>query len=208
MGTFKERSGEVHDGLTVLRFAWQDKHGVSHWWCRCECGREKVINSNTFGRTKSCGCRRSRHLAAGREALLERITTHGACKTREYRIWANAIYRCRTPTCPGYENYGGRGIRFCERWQDFENFLADMGPCPPKLTLDRIDNDGNYEPGNCRWASRKGQANNRRTSQWFTYKGEKRTASEWCERLKMNKASFWSRIRLGWSIDRIVETPI
>lgn len=206
----EDLTARVFGQLTVLfRCGW-DKFGNILWECRCTCGVDKEISAAVLrrGTTVSCGCHRRAALKAGREALVKRATTHGKSRTREYRIWANAIYRCTTPTCPGYADYGERGIKVCERWQDFENFLADMGPCPPRFTLDRIDNDGDYTPENCRWATRKQQANNRRTSQWFTYKGEKRTAAEWCKRLKMNKATFWSRVRDGWSIERIVETPI
>ena len=122
----------------------------------CDCGTIKVISSKTVYRTKSCGCLK-------REKIGDNAKKHGYHGTRTYRSWQAMKGRCYRRGATGYENYGGRGIIVCKRWRDsFEAFLEDMGERPPGKTLDREDNEGNYRPGNCRWATPTTQQNNRR----------------------------------------------
>lgn len=132
--------------------------------CRCQCGNEKVVlrRSLVTGNTKSCGCLRD---SQNRRANVKHLHTRNRKATKTYTVWRNMVHRCGNPNRPGYENYGGRGITVCSRWKGehgFENFLADMGEKPEGLSLDRIDNDGNYEPSNCRWATWKQQNTNKR----------------------------------------------
>lgn len=158
-----ELSGKRFGGLTVEKFSAIAKSGHAVWRCTCECGRTVFVATKHLGRgTKSCGCLRKR-----RARLLN--LTHGhhinGAPSKTYSSWRAMIKRCYHKTHIYYKNYGGRGIKVCDPWHTFENFLADMGERPLGKTLDRYpNNDGNYEPSNCRWASLIEQANNRHRS--------------------------------------------
>lgn len=170
---------------------------VGYALCRCACGteREVRIQSLKSGGSRSCGC----DVPARMSALLKgRARTHGRAASDTYRSWQAMKSRCGNPKHRAFKDYGARGIVVCERWADsFENFLADMGERPPGATLDRKDGDGNYEPGNCRWASRKEQQRNRRVTRFITINGERLSAAEWQERLGLAGSTFRYRVARG-----------
>lgn len=159
-----ELTGRAFGRLTVLEFAGMGDDYASKWIVRCECGTEKIVDGKNlvYGRTRSCGCRQG-----GRSGLYGAVKrTHGVSnKSPLYVAWIGMKMRCGNPNNPDYPNYGGRGIRVCGEWlHSFEAFQRDMGPSwQRKLTLDRIDSNGNYEPANCRWVPMSEQWKTRRT---------------------------------------------
>lgn len=202
--------GQTFGHLIVIR---RDLNRISRgtaWIVRCECGVEKSVIYSDLRRIFSCGCMTSDLIAAKR-------TKHGHARSRrtgtpsspEYKIWTDILRRAHSGSTKAAEHYLHRGITVCERWLDFSNFLADMGPRPsPEHTVDRINNDGPYSPENCRWATNDVQARNKRTTVWIEANGERMCLQDWANRLGCAHSTILHRIRkLGWSPERAVTTP-
>lgn len=197
----RDISGQKFGRLLVCSFSHMDSRGRLFWNCTCDCGKNKVVQGSDIegGRSRSCGCTQ-------REAARKRLTSHGLTGTRTYRIWAQMIQRCRPER--GYDRYGVRGIRVCERWMLFENFLDDMGECPGAFEIDRVDNNGNYEPGNCRWVSRKENQRNTNRSAFLTLNGETKTMVEWSELMGIQQGTILARLKRGWTVEMAITRPV
>lgn len=195
MSKRRDLAGRQFGMITVLSYS-HTISGRAQWLCECQCGNRKVIPAEHLrdGVKSSCGC-----------VPINR--THGMRGTRIYTIWKNIRARCTNTKERGYANYAGRGIRLCERWYKFENFYSDMGDPPtPKHSIDRINNNGNYEPGNCRWATPTEQARNRRNSVIVEHNGISMTCAEWDQSRGFPQGTIARRIRKGWSVNDAVET--
>ena len=209
MPKFIDLTGKKFNRLTVVKKA-ENVNGLTAWLCLCECGNEVVLAGKYLksNNTKSCGCLKL-------EGLTNRSLRHGATTGRtmtpEYRVWAQMKKRCLNPKCRGYENYGGRGIEVCSRWNSFENFLDDMGKKPaPNYSIERIDVNGNYEPGNCEWIPFENQCNNKRTSHLVTAFGETKSMMAWAkdERCSVSYTTLRGRLNeYGWTPERAITAP-
>ena len=186
------------DRLVVIRRASATSSRNIRWECLCDCGEMTVVQGGSLknGRTRSCGCLQK-----------EIATKHGMEDTLTYTTWAQMKTRCLNPRHRWYSYYGGRGIRVCRRWLQFENFLADMGVKPKGMTLDRLDNSGDYSSGNCRWATREVQQNNRRNTRFLLFRGKRQSVMQWCRELGIAERLIRGRLRLGWSPERIFTEP-
>lgn len=181
-----EKETEKRDGTNVC------------WACKCECGNNTIVSTRSLrtGHTKSCGCLQ-------RQTSSENITRvnkrHGKHDAPVFRVWCSMIARCSYSSQQNYSFYGGRGIRVCDRWLKFENFLEDMGEPEPGMQIDRIDPDGDYCLENCRWTSRKQQCRNRRSNKILVFNGEAKCLAQWAEELKIPPSTLSNRIKNGWS---------
>ena len=176
------------------------KSHVAMWLCKCDCGNTKILKGQHVRRMKSCGCTRG-----------EGNITHGhsmnGIQSPEYRCWSSMIKRCTNHKTKEYPRYGGRGITVCERWRTFDNFIADMGKKPiGKMAIDRIDNNGNYEPGNCRWATYSEQMRNTRKTHLITFRGQTLCLRDWAKVVGINEMTLLYRLR-NWSLDNAMTTP-
>lgn len=184
---------------TILEFSHKGTDGALHWRAVCDCGTQRVVRGGSVlsGRANSCGC-----------LIREAHTTHGMSKTPTFKSWESMRARCENPNDPSYARYGGRGIKVCRRWwESFEAFLEDMGERPEGHTLDRIDNDGDYAPENCRWATHLEQQRNTRSSRRITVNGETLPVIEWAKRAGLPYQLVLNRLIAGWPDDQVLRPP-
>lgn len=175
--------------LTVLSRANNDRFGRTQWHCTCDCGKQHVaaLFRMTSGHTKSCGCIKGKG-----------NPTHRMSSTPTHNSWCGMKQRCNYPGHDQYALYGGRGIKVCDRWNEsFESFLEDMGKKPAGMTIERNDTNGNYEPGNCRWATMAEQNRNRRSNINVERNGVTKCIKDWCDELGMDVDRVYGRIRRG-----------
>ncbi|MGE0584134.1 MAG: hypothetical protein AB7O39_03265 [Flavobacteriaceae bacterium] len=204
--------GERIGYWTVLEPASPDKKRNSRWLCRCVCGVRKTVYQQSLasGKSRSCGCATRVILRdATRKAKLRHGHTANRRATAEYDCWTKIKGRCFNPGAHDYPRYGGRGITVAPEWKcDFEKFLSDMGPRPDGMSIDRIDVNGNYEPGNCRWATDTEQARNRRNSCLISAFGMEMNLHDLCDLIDGDAAAIYRRIHtLGWAHERAITTP-
>jgi len=168
-------------GLLLVISQAEDKHRNTMWLCKCDCGNETITRGQSLriGKAQSCG-----HC----------LTAHKMHGTDIYNLWANMLQRCRNPKSYSYKYYGARGITVCERWLKFDNFYADMWPRPDGMSLDRIDNDGIYEPSNCRWATAAEQARNNRNARKITFNGKTQVLTDWAKEIGLSHACLRYRL--------------
>ena len=200
--------GSRFNRLTVLALAGLPDHPQSLLLCGCDCGTSKIMKARdvVHGRAKSCGCLQRESAQRVVRDVHEKNRKHGLCDSDTYNSWQSMIERCRNERNDRFASYGGRGITVCVRWMDFRNFLSDMGERPKGRTLDRKDNDGNYEPDNCRWATPKQQQRNARRTTFVDYHGKRRVFRDLCEQLGIDHSTVAARIRRGWPIQKALET--
>lgn len=180
--------------LTVVSRSYPNRRGAAVWLCACDCGGQKITTGIllTRGYSQSCGCLQ-------RQRASQSAVTHGQSDRPIYNIWTKMRSRCQNQKNKDFARYGGRGIRVCERWQTFSNFLADMGHPPKGGTIERKDNDGPYSPDNCVWADRKTQGRNTSSNLIVSFGGERVPLAVACERLGLKRNAVYMRMHRGMS---------
>lgn len=195
-------TGQTFGRWTIVGFAGI-RAEKTYWLCRCTCGTERAVSAAHLRRGKStnCGCRR-------KETMRAMHLAHGYAGTPEYAAWAALIARCTNPDHPGFADYGARGIGVCERWRsNFKAFLEDMGPRPTAAySIDRINNDADYSPENCRWATKRQQCNNTRRNVFIAYAGKTQTLVQWAEEVGITPNALTRRLR-AWPVERALTRP-
>ena len=203
----KDITGQKFGRLTVLKFIGTNKNRNSLWECKCDCGKSVIVQKTNLisGNTKSCGC-----------LNMERKTKHNKSKSRLFRVWEGIKQRCLNPNSSEYKNYGGRGIGICDEWLDFETFyewatnngfIEDVSK--GQNTIDRIDVNRNYEPGNCRFVDMKVQSNNTRRNRYITFNNKTQTISQWARELGIKPNTLLARINdYHWAIEKALTTPV
>lgn len=200
----KVMPGERYGRWVIVNEVEFNNAGSRKFICKCDCGTMRAVRLTHLrqGVSKSCGC-------LGGELSRKRATKHGYAGTALYACWQDMIKRCINPKHKRYKDWGGRGISICKEWMDIESFVkwAQASGYKEELLLERIDNDGNYEPSNCRWATMQEQGNNRRDNRFIAYKGETKTLTQWSRKLGLSSSALSERLKRGWTIQKALETP-
>lgn len=201
----KNLIGLRYGKLVVIEQTKSDKWGKSQWKCHCDCGNEATVSAGNLksGGTISCGCFK-------KELLHETKEIHGDTNNRLYHIWCLMKARCANKNRPDFLNYGKRGISVCAEWSNYPVFKkwALSNGYSDNLSIDRINNNGNYEPTNCRWATRKEQANNTRANHLLTFGNKTKTLAQWSEEIGIGPGIIFSRLKRGWTTDHALTTPV
>lgn len=203
MSKVKDITGQKFTRLTVI--SRSDKTGPrksSVWNCICDCGTSLTvpIGSLSSGNTRSCGCLQ-------KDTVSSMMRKHGMSKTRIYNIWNGILTRCKNQNHHSYARYGAVGLTVCDRWLSFDNFITDMGECPYKHSIDRIDNSKGYEPDNCRWVEQRVQNRNQRSNVFLTFNGKTMCQTDWATETGIKRETIARRMKLGWETERILTEP-
>jgi hypothetical protein len=193
----KNLIGQKFNQLTPYGFLGLASHGA-RWLCRCNCGEFCIVNVAKLisGHTKSCGCHKLK-------LLIKRRRTHGQSHSKMHSLWGGIHSRCYDPNVERYRDYGGRGIKVVERWHNFENFRDDVGKRPEGMTIERIDNNGDYGPDNFRWATRQEQSYNKRNNRLASYNGKTKCVAEWIAISGLSRWVVTDGLNRGLSLDQI-----
>lgn len=198
---FKDLTNQRFGKLLVVYYSGKQGRKTT-WLCKCDCGNwstSVVTWALTSKTTNSCGC--------GSKEILTRRLTHNKSKTRVYSIWNGMLQRCNNPKASKYENYGGRGIKVCERWKTFKNFYFDMGDPLKTQTIERIDSDKDYSPENCKWATYAEQNRNTKNNSNFTLNGKTQCLTDWCKEYSIKITTVLGRLERNWTFQDALETP-
>lgn len=206
MAKFIDLTGQKFGKLTAMNYVSKNNSTRAHWKCQCDCGNITITSGQNLrnGKSKSCGCARNEHIAHLK-------LTHNKSHSPEYQTWNDMIKRCTNPNNKSFKNYGGRGITIYEKWRkSFYEFYNYIGNRPtPKHTIERINNNLGYIPGNIKWATCKEQNNNRRSNHQITFNGETMNVSQWAKKLGIKRATLNSRIVLmNWPIEKALNKQI
>lgn len=198
MPVAQDLTGQRFERLLVIGQVDRQGHRYIRWLCKCDCGSTHATRTYglTSGRTLSCGC-------LSRERVKASFTKHGMNRTQPYGVWCSMKRRCYSPKYKHFDNYGGRGIKMCDAWKNsFQAFFDDMGERPtPGHSIDRIDNDGDYEPGNCRWATKSEQCSNTRANHFVVVGGHKMTLTQAAAAHNKSVMTVYKRLKRGLSIE-------
>lgn len=203
---FIDMTGSVFGRLTVIERAENDQAGNARWICKCECGKTKTIRARALrqGRTRSCGCLLSE---TSKTRMSKLLTKHGMASSKLYRVYVSMRERCEKQSTAEYHRYGGRGIRVCDEWKNDRNLFLEWAfknGYKEGLQIDRIDNNGNYCPENCRWVTALENCNNTSKNVFLQYNNEIHTLSEWSRLLGINRSTIYSRYRAGKTTEEIL----